>query len=253
MTQDYFIKLWSLTRAEWQLRQQSTFWGFLWTLLNPTLIFTAIYVLFVKWVGRFQNDYAVFLIIGLIEWNYFASATSYALSSLLRRTAMLTNYPLPPEIPVLASIATSAFSHYLELAVLAVFSFFFFGSADFVILLIIPLEFAMLALICGTAFFLSVFYVLYFDTERIWGVILTAGFFLTPVFYPLSIIGARQRWLPAINPLTLAIEALRGILMPGYASSPVTNILFLGCAGVMTAVLGLIFIRKLTPYVISNL
>jgi len=253
MNRDYFNKLWVITGAEWQLRQQSTFWGFLWTLLNPALIFTALYVLFVKWLGRFQSDYAVFLIIGIIEWNYFASATSYSLSSLPRRSTLLKNYPLPPEMMVLASIATSAFSHYLELAALAAFCLLFFGGVHAAWLMILPLEVAMLALICGVSFFLSVLYVSYFDTERVWSVILTAGFFLTPVFYPLSIIGPEKQWLPAVNPLTHAIEALRGILMPGYAAHPGTDILLLACAGALVSAMGGIFIRRRASRVANNL
>ena len=56
MGKEGFAKLLALTRVEWRLRQQSTFLGFFWTLLNPALMFAVLYGLFVKWLGRAQGD-----------------------------------------------------------------------------------------------------------------------------------------------------------------------------------------------------
>jgi ABC-type polysaccharide/polyol phosphate export permease len=214
-------KLLALARVEWRLRQQSTFLGFLWTLLNPALMFAVLYGLFVKWLGRGQGDYAVFLLVGIVEWNFFASATSCALSSILKRAPLMTNYPLRAEIPVLAAVLSVYFSHVLELAALAVLLLVFQGGASPAWLWLIPLDLAYLALAAGTGLLLGGLFVFYSDLERIWGIILTAGFFLTPVFYPLSVLAPEKSRLLAFSPLTALIESARLALSgsaPGWAA-----------------------------------
>jgi len=234
------------------MRQQSTFLGFLWTLLNPALLFLVLYTLFIKWIGKLQPDYAVFLIAGIIEWNYFSSATTYALSTLLRRRSLVANYPVAPELPVLACVLTSAFSHYLELASLFAVLTLFAGGPHLNWLLLVPLELSLLALICGVSFFVSVLYVFFLDIERIYAILMSAAFFLTPVFYPLSTIGAGRRWLPELNPLTHAIEALRAMAIPGYSFTP-GGLAFLAAAGLAAAAAGTIFIRKTSARVAERL
>lgn len=202
-------KLLALARTEWRLRQQSTFLGFLWTLLNPALMFAVLYGLFVKWMGRAQPDYAVFLLIGLVQWNFFASATSYSLSTLLRRAALLKSYPLPFEAPVLATVLSVYFSHLLELCALALILALFQAPPAASWLWLIAIDASYLALAAGIALILAGLGVFFTDLERIWSILLTAGFFLTPVFYPLSVIAPEKAGLLAFSPLTAIMEAAR--------------------------------------------
>lgn len=201
--------------VEWRLRQQSTFLGFLWTLLNPALMFAVLYGLFVKWLGRAQDGYAVFLLIGIVQWNFFASATSAALSSLPRRGPLLENYPLALEIPVLAAVLSVYFSHLLELASLAAILAFFQAPPSAAWLWLIGLDLAYLALAAGIGLILAGLFAFYTDMERIWSILLSAGFFLTPVFYPLSVIAPEKARLIGSSPLTAVIESSRAALSGG--------------------------------------
>jgi len=219
MKREDLDKLFALARAEWRLRQQSTFLGFLWTLLNPALMFAVLYGLFVKWLGRAQGDYAVFLLIGLVEWNFFASATSYSLSSLLRRGPLLKSYPLPLEVPVLASVLSVYFSHLLELAALGAILTVFQCPPSFSWLWVLVVDLAFLALAAGAGLFLAGLFVFFSDLERIWTLALTAGFFLTPVFYPLSVLAPEKGALLGYSPLTAVIESAR-LAFSGSAPQP---------------------------------
>ncbi len=236
-----FAKLLALAGVEWRLRQQSTFLGFLWTLLNPALMFAVLYGLFVKWLGRAQGDYAVFLLIGIVEWNFFSSATSYALYGLIRRGPLLKNYPLAPEIPVLASVLSVYFSHLLELAAMAFMLAFLQGGLSVSWFWLIAIDLAYLALAAGTGLVLAGLFVFYSDLERIWTIMLSAGFFLTPVFYPLSVIAPEKSRLLAFSPLTAVLESARRVLagsapLPGEAACA-----FLWAAAALAA--GLAFLR----------
>lgn len=205
-------KLIALAGVEWRLRQQSTFLGFIWTMLNPALIFAAMYAVFEHWIGSRQKGYAMFLVIGLVEWNFFASATNYALTSLQRRAALMKNFPIKPEIIILSSLLSVYFSHLLELAALGALTLLSGTAPSLSWLWLIPLDILYFCLVTGAGMILAWLAVFYLDIERIWGIILMAGFFLTPVFYPLSVVDAARRRLIEFTPLTAIIESLRLIL-----------------------------------------
>lgn len=234
-------KLLALTRAEWRLRQQSTFLGFLWTLLNPALMFAVLYGLFVKWLGQAQAEYASFLLIGIVQWNFFASATSYALSSLLRRSALLKNYPLPLEVPALAAVLSVYFSHLLELASMAAILLLMGARPTPAWLWLIPIDLGYLLLAAGAGLLLSGLFAFYTDLERIWGIILTAGFFLTPVFYPLAVLAPEKARLLGFSPLTGVIEASRSALLGLAPLTGALSLTWLWGAGAVAA--GLLFLR----------
>ncbi|OGR51000.1 MAG: hypothetical protein A2049_03850 [Elusimicrobia bacterium GWA2_62_23] len=240
MRKEDLAKLLALTRAEWRLRQQSTFLGFLWTLLNPALMFAVLYGLFVKWLGQAQADYASFLLIGIVQWNFFASATSYALSSLLRRSALLKNYPLPLEVPALAAVLSVYFSHLLELLSMCAILVLMGARPTPAWLWLLPIDLGFLLLAAGAGLLLSGLFAFYTDLERIWGILLTAGFFLTPVFYPLSVLTPEKARLLAFSPLTSVIEASRAALLGPALCGGVPPAWLWGAAA---AAAGVIFLR----------
>ncbi|HAF95412.1 MAG: hypothetical protein A2021_01185 [Elusimicrobia bacterium GWF2_52_66] len=204
-----FAKLLALARVEWRLRQQSTFLGFLWTMLNPALLFAVMYAVFEHSFGSRQSDYAMFLVIGIVEWNFFSSATNCALTSLQRRAPIIKNYPVSPETVVLASLLSVYFSHLLELAALGTLVLLFGASPSLSWLWLAPLDILYLCLVAGTGMLLAWLGVFYFDIERIWAIALMAGFFLTPIFYPLDVVNEVKRRLLEFSPLTAAVESLR--------------------------------------------
>jgi ABC-type polysaccharide/polyol phosphate export permease len=234
-------KLLALTRVEWRLRQQSTFLGFLWTLLNPALMFAVLYGLFIKWLGNSQPGYAAFLLVGIVQWNFFASATGYALSSLLRRGALLKSYPLPLEVPALAAVLSVYFSHLLELAALAAILLLTGARPTAAWLWLIPLDLAWLLLAAGTGLLLAGLFAFYTDLERIWGILLTAAFFVTPVFYPLSVLAPEKARLLALSPLTAVIEGSRAAFS-GLAPCP-SAFVAAWCWAAAAVAAGLLFTR----------
>lgn len=237
-------KLLALARVEWRLRQQSTALGFLWTLLNPALMFAVLYGLFVKWLGRAQGDYAIFLLVGLVQWNFFASATSYSLSSLLRRAPLLKSYPLPLEAPALASVLSVYFSHLLELGALALILMFVQGPPSASWLWLLAIDASYLALAAGTGLLLAGLFVFFSDLERIWTILLTAGFFLTPVFYPLDVIAPDKAGLLGLSPLTAVIEGSRIAFAGGTPGAATLVIPWLWAAAALAAGFALLRLKR---------
>lgn len=211
----YWTRLKLMTACEWRLREQSSMFGFLWTLLQPVLMFVVLHELFTKWMGARTPNYAAYLIIGVVMYGYFNSATTYALTSLSRRSATLLSFNAPRELVVLAAVFSSALSHAIELVLMALF-IWAGGVTPTWAWLALPVLFLLeTALAAGVSLGLSVVAARHHDFPRAWSIATMAGFFLTPVFYTLdTVTPERRRWLE-LNPLTHLLEAARDCLIRG--------------------------------------
>lgn len=222
MTRDlrlYWERLWRLTAGEFLLREQSTITGFLWTLMQPLLLFSVLYGLFTRWMSPRTDGYAAYLLIGVVQYGFFNSGSTMGLSSLNRRAALLLNFRVPRELVVLSSVFSVALSYLLELALMLVFVLAAGYKPQAAWLLLPVIVAAHLAFVAGLSLWLSVVAARYPDSERIWSIFMTAGFFLTPIFYSLSDVSPRRRLLLRLNPMTQIIEMTRGCLLDGRAPS----------------------------------
>ncbi len=212
----YWSLVWELTFTEFKVRDQGTLLGFVWTLLHPALMFAVLYAVFMKWLGRHMDLYGPYLLIGLVQWQFFERATTVGFSSLRRKALLLRNFNLAREIVVIAGVGSVFLSYLLEMSVLLVF-LRFWGVSAAPAWLALPLHAgALLALTTAIALVMALLSVEFQDLERVWSVLMTAGFYLTPVFYPLSVIAPVYHPYMALNPMLHVITGFRACLMPDY-------------------------------------
>jgi ABC-2 type transport system permease protein len=201
-----------LVRTDFKLRYQGSVLGYVWSLLRPLLIFLILYIVFVKFL-KFGGDiphYPIYLLLGIVIWNFFSEMTSQSLSSIVGRASLIRKIKIPRWIIVASTSFSALINLFLNLLVVAVF--LVFNHVDLLKttlwLPILLLEVYIFAV--GMSLFLSAAYVKYRDVSYIWEVILQAGFYLTPIIYPLSRIPneAFQKLL-LLNPLGQAIQDAR--------------------------------------------
>lgn len=209
----YWFLVWELTRTEFKLRDQGTLLGFMWTLLHPALIFVVLYSLFIRWLGHQTDQYAEYLLIGLVQWQFFDKSTSLGLTSLRRKAALIRNYDFAREVLVLSSVGSVFLSYVLEMLVMLLI-LMAVGLSPSAGWLGLPLMMAVCLLFSlAVSLVLALASVEFQDLERIWTILTTAGFYATPIFYPLSMVGPEHRWVMEINPLVHLIQATRGCLL----------------------------------------
>jgi len=248
----YFGLLREMADTEFKLRDQGTFLGFLWTLLYPALMFAVLYVVFVKWMGHLVPNYGAYLLIGLLFWNFFQKSTSSSLTSLVRRYSIIRNFKFPREIIVFSTVAAVLYSFLLEICVLLLF-LPFIGVAPRISWLLLPgLVGAIVLLSSGVSLFLPILAAEYRDLERIWEVLTMTMFYITPVFYPMHIIGDRLRPMLYWNPVTQILIAARGCLIDGsIPNAGPPSVVVLGSGLLFVA--GVIVLRRLESHVMDKL
>jgi ABC-2 type transport system permease protein len=201
-----------LVRTDFKLRYQGSILGYAWSLLRPLLLFLILYVVFVKFlrIGKGVEHYPIYLLLGIVIWNFFSEMTNQSLSSIVGRGDLIRKIRIPRWIIILSSSFSALIN--LGLNLLVVLVFMVFNKVDlletslwFPLILIEVYIFSL-----GLSLFLSAAYVKYRDIRYIWEVILQAGFYLTPIIYPLTLI-TNETFQKIIlsNPMAQAIQDAR--------------------------------------------
>jgi ABC-2 type transport system permease protein len=251
-----------LIRTDFKLRYQGSALGYAWSLLRPLLLFVILYLVFVRMlkIGTSIPHYPVYLLLGVVIWNFFLEMTVQSLGSIVGRGDLIRKIRIPRWSIVFSSSISALINLFLNLLIVLIF--LFINHVDFtksaLWLPVILLEVYLLAL--GLSLFLSAAFVKYRDINYIWEVILQGGFYVTPILYPLSIIhNETAQKLIMINPLAQAIQAARHVFITPAAitTSQVFNggwymfIPFIIVALIFS--IGLAYFRKESKYFAENI
>jgi len=234
----------SLSVSEFKLRDQGTVLGFLWTLLYPLSMFLVLYVIFSKWMGTHVENFPSYLLVGIVLWNFFTTSTTNALDIITRKAQLVKNLNFPKTILVISSVLSIFMSFLLEFGILLIFLVFLGirytpAILYFPVIIIIELTFAL-----AVSFFLASFHVYYRDIKRIWAILVMLGFFLTPIFYPLSIISQAKQKIMLLNPMLHIITSARDCLLY-QKQPPIVSLCIVLLAGIVLLGLGYFVFRKM--------
>jgi len=205
-----------LVRTDFKLRYQGSALGYAWSLLKPLLMFGILYIVFVKFLrlGGSIPNYPIYLLFGIVLWSFFTEMTSQSLSSIVGRGDLIRKIRIPRWIIIVSTSISALISLGLNLIVVGVFMLFSHSNVHASVLWL-PLilgEIYILAL--GVSLILSASYVKYRDISYIWDVFVQAGFYLTPILYPLSVItNINYQKLLLINPMAQSIQDARYLLV----------------------------------------
>ena len=216
MNSKNWILLKELVKTDFKLRYQGSMMGHLWSIVKPLMLFSVMYVVFIKFLGfgRDMPHFAVALLLGMVIWSFFAETTSMGLMSIVARGDLLRKLSFRKEIIVL-SVTVSAFINFV-INLLVVLFFCVLNNVEISkYALIAPLYIIPLfAFSLGVAFILATMFVYFRDIAPVWEVVMQAGMYATPIIYSLSMIHNKTVIsLMLLNPLATIIQDLRHLLI----------------------------------------
>ncbi|MEI6088682.1 MAG: ABC transporter permease [Bacteroidota bacterium] len=201
-----------LVRTDFKLRYQGSALGYIWSLLRPLLMFVILYIVFVKLLklGNGIPHYPVYLLLGIVLWNFFYEMTVLSLGSIVGRGDLIRKINIPRWIIVFSMSLSALINLIINLIVIVVFMLLdnvsLSSSVFFFPLYVIEIYIFSL----GISFYLASIYVKFRDVSYIWEVLLQAGFYLTPILYPLSrITKPIFQKLVLLNPIAQAMQGAR--------------------------------------------
>lgn len=250
---NYREMIFSLIKRELRGRYKASVLGFLWTFLNP-LFQMIVYTIVFSFIMRSGiENFAIFLFVGLIPWNFFSTSVASGASCVVSQENLIKKIYFP-RIVLPVSYVTSMFINMLFTFIVIFLVLFFTGyGINVIAICFLPLVMVteyILAL--GFCMLFSALTVYFRDLEYILGIVNMAWMYLTPILYTTDMIPEEFRTLFNLNPMTPVILAYQQILY--YKDLPQTETLVhAGTVGIIILVLGTIVFEKMQKKFVEEL
>ncbi len=200
-----------MVSADFKVRYQGSALGYLWSVLRPLFLFVILYVVFTH-ISNFDKGiehFPVYLLLGIVIWTFFNESTVIGMSAVVGKGDLIRKISIPRYLTVLSSSASAFINLGINLMVVLIFAFFN-GVVPTWSWLILPIVFIELFILStALAFFLSALYVRFRDLTYIWEVVMQAGFYATPVLYPMTFVPEQYRQLILLNPVAQIMQDVR--------------------------------------------
>lgn len=241
--QRYRYLLKQLVVRDFRVKYKSTSLGMVWSLLNPLLTMLVYLFVFSTLFRSDIDNFPVYLISGIVIYSYFSEATNLGMASIVGNSALITKVYMPKMIYPLSKVLSSAINFCLSMIPLGIVMMLT-GVTIHRSILLLPLVVVFLIVFSfGVSLILATLNVFFRDTQFLWSVLLMMLNFLTPVFYPESIIPHQFLTVYHMNPLYQIIYFMRTIIIHGVSPTPATYLYCILSCGV-TLLIGIWIFRK---------
>lgn len=244
---EYRDLVWMLAVRDVKLRYKQTALGVIWVILQPlvaALIFAIIFGKFAK-LPSDGSPYVIFVMSGLLVWNYFANALQRAGNSLITDAKLITKVYFPRLLIPLASTVAVLIDFCVSFIVLIILMVIYQIPMTIHILWIPVLLILTTILGSGVSLWLSAMNVQYRDFMYATPFLIQVWMYASPVVYAASIIPDNLRQWFALNPMVGILEGFRWALLNSATAPFPTTILLISCAiAISIFVSGAIFFRQ---------
>lgn len=209
-----------LTVSDFKLKYNRSVLGFLWSLIKPLMMLTTLYLVFHILMKFDFPNYELFLLLGIILWNTFAEGTLTSMNNLLGKSNLIKKVSIKRELIVLSSCINAFITLGLNLIVFMVFGFLFNMQITKHIIIFPFFLLELFVFMLGLSLGLSALFIRYRDLAHIWEIVLSVGFWITPIIYPLTLIPDRYvKWYD-LNPMARIINDSRDAILFNNIHSP---------------------------------
>lgn len=208
--------LFQLVARDVKLKYRRSFLGYLWSVLNPLLIMLVMTIVFSYLFKQSIPNFPAYLLTGQVLFGFMSEATTAAIASITGNGSLIKKTYVPKYIFTLSKVTSSLVNLLFSLVALLLV-LLATGVKFTVYALQFPLVLIELYAFCvGLGLFLAQAAVFFRDIQYIYGVIITAWTYFTPIFYPAEIIPENIRWYVLhLNPMYYYVAQFRDLVLTG--------------------------------------
>lgn len=240
----YRFLLSQLVARDFKTRYKRSVLGVLWSMLNPLLTMCVQYIVFANLFRWDVDNYAVYLLIGTVTFNFFSEATQGALQSITGSASLITKVYIPTYVFPISKVLSSCINWFFSS--LALYCIILIQGVPLnVYHLVLPAAYLSLILFsCGFGMILAALMVYFRDIQFLYGVLITLWMYLTPLFYPASIIPEDWMYIYQLNPMYQYVTFFRTVILDGVLPGSEQFAYCFGYA-IVAMVVGFFTFRKL--------
>ena len=230
LIKQYRFLIGQLVSRDFKIKYKRSFLGVLWSFLNPILTMSVQYVVFSTLFKSNIENFPVYLMTGIVLFNFFTESVGLGLGSIVGNASLITKVYMPKYIYPVTRVMSSGIN--LVISLIPLLGMMVIMQVPFSkALLLMPLVLVFLMVFCiGMSLLLSTSMVFFRDTQFLWGILVMLWTFLTPIFYPESIIPAALIKFYHMNPMYQFIYFMRCITLGGISPGPITYLYCTLCA-----------------------
>lgn len=219
-------RFWLLAKIEFKLRYYENKLGLLWALAKPISDIIIYYIAFELIMKTGIPNFGSYFFIALVLWNFFLESTSGTIS-ILATKKYLYEYTNMNKIEIYVSVIGSNMIGLFFNLLMFFICFLLFQSGSYVSIytsLLIPIILNLAILSLGFSLILSTLYVVAKDIAQVWAIIVSVGFWISPIVYKLDKFRDALPGLDYINPIAGIIINTRKVVL--YAQAPEWDLFF---------------------------
>jgi ABC-2 type transport system permease protein len=221
---DWFVRsnkmerLWLLAKIEFKLRYYENQLGLFWALLKPVMDVSIYYVVFKTILKTDVPHFASYMFIGLILFNFFVESTTGTIQ-ILNTKKYLYEYSNMNKLEIYVStLLSNSIGFFFNLVMFTIVYNTLetdMGGLSLQNLWMLPLFLNLYILSLALSLILSCIYIIAKDITQIWQVFTSLLFFLSPIFYKLSVFKESLPSFDYANPIAGIIINARRVMMEG--------------------------------------
>ena len=181
--QKYWFLLTQLVSRDFKTKYKRSVLGVLWSMLNPLLTMGVQYIVFSELFRWDIDNFAVYLLIGTVMFNFFTESTGQALVSITGSASLITKVYVPTYIFPVSKVLSSCIN--LGFSTLALYAILLIQGVPLNIYhLLMPFGYVcLIAFAIGIGLILASMMVYFRDTQFLYGIVTVLWMYLTPLFY----------------------------------------------------------------------
>ena len=225
-------------------KYKNSFLGVLWSFVNPLLQIVVYAIIFPLIMKSDIENYVVFMVCGLIPWNYFSTVINRSSFTMIENGNIIKKVYFPREIlPI--SVVTSETVTFLISSILILLFTLGYGLGITINIVFYPLVLLVqYVMLLGISLIVSSVTVYFRDLQHFIGVLLQLFFYATPIVYAVDVIPESFRWILKFNPMTYIIEGYRDIFW-GQTAPDISTLLIVLAIGIVLCIVGYLIFNKL--------
>ena len=235
-------------KTTFKMRYKGSILGFFWVLLKPFFMFLILFLIFSHTAstvgGLSQQQYAVYLLSGLIVYTFFNEGMIWGMGSIMERAQLIVKINFKRDVVVASSLSMALINFSINLLIVLVVALILKINISLIgLAYVFLIGLTMFLSLYGVSFFTSIWLVHVRDLQHIMELVLQLLFYASAVFFPVEMIPEKYRFIVYYNPMARFVKAVREALIFGEVTDLKFVILALAVS-IVLVILGKIYFNK---------